>query len=427
MTLHSWRLPALFSSVCLARAAALSVLCLFAVAPVAAAQEWARFRGVNGAGVSDLEIPATWTEADYNWRVELPGIGHSSPVLWGDKIFLTSAVEESAERIAMCVSATDGKILWQKHYPSKVHAKHLRNSFASPTPAVDDRQAYFSWSSPEEYTLLALDHEGNEKWRRNLGPYVSQHSAGPSPMIYGDNVILGNDQDGDSSLVAVDRATGNIQWQTPRTSEAVSYATPCVLKRAGQPEELIFLSGAHGVSGVDPKSGKTNWELDVFDKRTCASPVLVNGLILGSCGSGAGGNYVAAVRPGSVDGATPPSEAWRITDSAPYVPTIVAKGDLAFLWSDKGVVMCVKATQEAGKVLWKQRVGGNFSGSPIIVGDKVMAIAEDGEVVVLAAAEEYKLLAKNPLGEDSRSTPSVAGGKLYLRTYKHLISLGGKK
>jgi outer membrane protein assembly factor BamB len=396
-------------------------------AGIAHSQEWSRFRGVNGAGVSDANIPAAWTEADYNWKAELPGIGHSSPVLWGDKIFLTSALEDTAERIAMCLSAKDGKLLWQKHYPSKVHPKHLRNSFASPTPAADDRQAYFAWSSPDEYTFLALDHDGNEKWKLNLGPYVSQHSAGPSPMIYGDNVILGNDQDGDSSLVAVDRETGNIQWQTPRTSREVSYATPCVLKRDGRPEELIFLSGAHGVSGVDPKTGKTNWEIDVFDKRTCASPVLVNGLILGSCGSGAGGNYVAAVKPGSADGTTPAAEAWRITDSAPYVPTIVAKGDLAFLWSDKGVVMCVKATPESGKVLWKQRVGGNFSGSPIIVGDKLMAIAEDGEVVVLAVAEEYKLLAKNPLGEDSRSTPSVADGRLYLRTYKHLISLGGKK
>lgn len=412
-----------------ARQLLLTGFCLFvwSAATITHGQEWTRFRGANGTGVSDANIPATWTEDDYNWKVELPGIGHSSPVLWGDKIFLTSALEETAERIAMCVSAKDGKILWQKHYPSKVHPKHLRNSFASPTPAVDDHQAYFAWSSPEEYTFLALDHEGNEKWKLNLGPYVSQHSAGPSPMIYGKMVVLGNDQDGDSSLVAVDRATGNIEWQTPRTSEFVSYATPCVLKRDGQPEELIFLSGAHGVSGVDPKTGKTDWEIDVFDKRTCASPVLVGGLILGSCGSGAGGNYVAAVKPGSADGKTPPAEAWRITDSAPYVPTIVAKGDLAFLWSDKGVAMCVKVTPEDGKVLWKQRVGGNFSGSPIIAGDKLLAIAEDGEVVVLAAAEEYKLLGKNPLGEDSRSTPSVAGGRLYLRTYKHLISLGGKK
>ncbi len=405
---------------CLASAALL--------ASTAAAQDWTRFRGPNGAGVSEATtIPATWTEKDYNWRADLPGIGHSSPVLWGDRIFLTSAMEDSGERIAMCLSTADGRILWERRYKSAVHPKHLRNSFATPSPAADENCAYFAWSTPDEYTLLALDHQGVEKWKLNLGPYVSQHSAGPSPIVYQDMVILGNDQDGESSLVAVDRASGTIRWQTPRNSEFVSYATPCVLKQQGQAEELIFLSGAHGVSGIDPKTGKTNWELDVFDKRTCASPLLVNGLVLGSCGSGAGGNYVAAIRPGTPDHSVAPQEAWRITDSAPYVPTMVANKDLVFLWSDKGVVLCVRAGADAGEVLWKQRVGGNYSGSPIRVSNRLYAIAEDGEVVVLSASENYELLGRCPLGEDSRSTPTVADGRMYLRTYSHLISLGGKK
>ncbi|MBI2825600.1 MAG: PQQ-binding-like beta-propeller repeat protein [Planctomycetia bacterium] len=406
--------------------ASLTAVGLSVPALPAAAQEWTRFRGPNGAGISAATtVPATWTEKDYNWQVELPGIGHSSPVLWGDRIFLTSANEETGERTAVCLSTADGHVLWQRQYASKIHPKHLRNSFASPTPAVDERQVYFSWSTPDEYTLLALDHDGNEKWKLNLGPYVSQHSAGPSPIIYQDMVILGNDQDGASSLVSVDRANGQLRWQTPRQSQFVSYATPCVLKRDGLAEELIFLSGAHGVSGVDPKTGKTRWEISVFDKRTVASPVLAGGLVLGSCGSGAGGNYVAAVRPGTPDGSVAPEEVWRITDSAPYVPTMVAKGDLVFLWSDKGVASCVQAAD--GKVLWKQRVGGNYSGSPVCAGDRLYCIGEDGVVVVLAASEKYELLGRNPLGEDSRSTPTVADGRMYLRTYSHLTSIGGKK
>jgi len=389
------------------------------------AQEWTRFRGPNGTGISDAKtIPTTWTEQDYNWRVELPGIGHSSPVLWGDKIFLTSAIEDTAERILLCLNAADGRIMWERRYPSEVHEKHLRNSFATPSPACDDEHAYFSWSTPQEYSLAAISHDGHEKWKLNLGPYTSQHSAGPSPIVYQDLLILGNDQDAESSLLAFDRHTGKLRWQTPRQHEFVSYATPCVLTRDGVPDEFVFLSGAHGVSGIDPKTGKTDWELDVFDKRTCASPVLVGGLIWGCCGSGGGGNYVSAVRPGTPDGAIKPQEVWKITDSAPYVPTIIGKGDLVFLWSDKGVVSCVKAS--TGQVLWKQRVGGNFSGSPVCVNDRLYCIAEDGEVVVLAADEQYELIARNPLGEDSRSTPSVAGGRMYLRTYSHLISIGGK-
>ncbi len=389
------------------------------------AQEWTRYRGPNGTGLADApNIPSSWTEADYNWKAPLPGVGHSSPVHWGDRIFLTSAVDETAERILLCLSAIDGRILWERHFPSTVHQKHLRNSFATPSATCDAEHAYFVWSTPDEYTLLATDHDGNEKWKLDLGPYTSMHSAGPSPIVYEDLLILGNDQDGESSLLAFDRHTGKERWNIKRTAEAVSYATPCVLSRPGIPDELIFLSGAHGVSGHDPKTGKTNWEIDVFDKRTCASPVLAGGLIWGSCGSGGGGNYVAAVRPGTPDGSIKPQEVWKLTDSAPYVPTMIGKGDLVFLWSDKGVVECVKTS--TGEVLWKQRVGGNFSGSPICIGDRLFCIAEDGEVVVLSATDQYELLAKNPLGEDSRATPSVAGGRLYLRTYSHLISVGGK-
>ena len=324
-------------------------------------QEWTRFRGPNGTGISDAKtVPTLWTEKDYNWHVELPGIGHSSPVLWGDRVFLASAVEDTAERILMCVSATDGRILWEKRYPSEVHEKHLRNSFATPSPACDEAHAYFAWSTPAEYTLVALSHDGQEKWKLNLGPYTSQHSAGPSPIVYEDLLVLGNDQDGESSLLAFDRMTGKLRWQTPRQHEFVSYATPCVLAREGMPNELIFLSGAHGVSGIDPKTGKTNWEIDAFDKRTCTSPVLADGLIWGSCGSGGGGNYVAAVRPGTPDGSIKPQEVWKITDSAPYVPTMIGKGDLVFMWSDKGVAACVKAS--TGQILWKQRSRREFLG-----------------------------------------------------------------
>ena len=401
------------------------VFCVL-VGPAAPAQEWTRFRGPNGGGLGEAAaLPTSWTEQDYNWRIELPGIGHSSPVLWGKRIFLTSAIEETAERILLCLDADSGKILWQRRYDSTVHPKHLRNSFATPSPTCDEHHAYFVWSTPDAYTLVATDHDGHEKWKIDLGPYAAQHSAGPSPIVYGDLIVLGNDQDAESSLVAFDRMTGDLRWQTPRKTEFVSYATPCVLRREGLPDELIFLSGAHGVSGIDPKSGKTNWELDVFDKRTCASPVIAGGLIWGSCGSGAGGNYVVAVRPGSPDGTVKPQEIWKITDAAPYVPTMVAKGNLVFLWSDKGLVSCYSAT--TGQPVWKQqRVGSNFSGSPVCVGDHLYCIAENGDVVVIAASEQYEMVSRNPLGEDSRSTPAVAGGRMYLRTYSHLVSIGGK-
>ncbi|HEX4129808.1 MAG TPA: PQQ-binding-like beta-propeller repeat protein [Pirellulales bacterium] len=401
-----------------------------ALVPSLHGQEWTRFRGPNGQGVSTAKgIPVKWTESDYNWKAALPGIGHSSPVLWGGKVFLTSAMNETAERIVLCLDSATGDILWERRYPSSVHAKHLKNSFASATPAVDKEHVYTCWSAPDEYIVLALDHDGREAWRVDLGPVVSQHSTGSSPIVYDGMVVIGNDQDGPikenpnegvSFLVALDCRDGRQHWRTPRENAVVSYSTPCVFRpKQGKPQ-LIFNSQAHGITSIDPATGKVNWELGVFDKRSVSSPIVAAGLIFGTTGSGGGGSYVAAVRPGPQ-----PELAYKITSMAPYVPTLVANDKLLFLWSDKGIVSCVDV--QTGEGIWRERVGGNYSGSPVIVDGKLYCIAEDGTVAVLAAGPEYKQLGENPLGEASHSTPAVADGRMYLRTYSHLISVGGKK
>lgn len=398
----------------------------------AAAQEWTRYRGPNGTGVSETKgIPTQWTEADYRWKSKLPGVGHSSPVLWGNTIFLTSADEESASRYVVALDADSGKVKWQRVYPSKVHTKHLRNSFASPTAAVDAERVYLSWSEPEMYTLMALTHDGKDAWNLDLGPYVSQHSAGPSPMLVDDLVILCNEQDGAmkgendkvgvSNIIAVSAKDGKERWRSDRKSVIVSYSTPCVYQPPGQPRVLLFNSQGHGVTGVDPQNGQTLWECpDVLSKRSVSSPVFWNDLVFATCGSGGGGGYVAAVRSGKNS-----EIVYKIADAAPYVPSLLVKGNRLFMWSDKGIVSCVDPAD--GRVLWKERVGNNFSGSPICIGDNLYCIAEDGEVFVVGAKDEYQLVAKNPLGEDSRSTPAVAGGRLYLRTYSHLIAIDAKK
>lgn len=396
----------------------------------AAEGEWTRFRGPNGTGLSDAQgIPTTWTNSDYNWVATLPGVGHSSPVIWGHRVFLLSSVEATAERMVICVDTETGKILWERHYPSSVHNKHLLNSFASATPAVDKDHVYCSWSSPEEYTVLALDHTGRDVWRVNLGPVVSQHSTAASPVVFDGMVILGNDQDGPikenpnegvSFLVALDCKDGHERWRTKRENAVVSYSTPCERKLPGGKVELIFNSQAHGITAIDPYTGKVNWELGVIDKRAVSSPVMAAGLIFGSTGSGGGGNYVAAVKPGN-----PPELAYKITKMAPYVPTLLAKDNLLFMWGDAGVVSCADAA--TGDVIWRERCNGKYSGSPICVRDHIYCLADDGTVVVIKASREFELVARIPLGEEARSTPAVANGRLYLRTVSHLYSVGGKK
>jgi outer membrane protein assembly factor BamB len=406
------------------------VCALAMVLPLAAnrasAQEWTRFRGPNGTGLSDAKsVPTTWTENDFNWRVELPGGGHSSPVIWKDRIFLTAANHESAQRQVLCLSTIDGSILWKREYASTVHPKHNLNSFASPTPTVDQDRVYVAWSAPEEYSLLAFSHDGEELWHADLGPYDSQHSCGTSPILFEDYVILGNDQDGASSLYAVDRASGQIVWNVPRKNTNVAYSTPCIYEPVGETPELIFNSNAHGITAINPANGQTIWEVGgCFDKRSVSSPIIAGGLIFGSCGSGGGGNYAVAVTPGSRANPSAAKLAYKLDKSAPYVPTPIALGRLLFLWSDGGVATCVDAP--TGETLWQQRVGGTYYGSPVCVDGRIYCLSTDGEAVVIAAKAEFEDLARNPVLEFSHSTPAIAAGVMYIRTFTHLISVGGK-
>lgn len=408
-----------------------SLLASSMVGPLVSAQEWTRFRGPNGAGESETQgIPATWTDADYHWKIALPGVGHSSPVLWGDKIFLLSADPKSASRFMLCVGADDGKLLWKREYPGVPHHLHVRSSYASCTPAVDAEHAYVAWSDPEHTLLVAVDHSGNEAWSLDLGPWVSQHGFGTSPIVYDDLVVIGCTQEPskradmaepkESFVVAVEKKTGKIRWRTERGIDTTSYSVPCVRKNDKGVDELVFCSTAEGFFALDPKTGHENWSLKAFTMRTVSSPVLAGGLLFGTTGSGGGGNYVVALRPGSN-----PEVAYEIKKEAPYVPTPVAHGELLFLWSDKGIVTCVNAA--TGKQVWQKRVGGaGYSGSPVRVDDKLYCVDEAGVVVVLSAGNEFQELGRINLNEECRSTPAIAGGRMYLRTVSHLYSLGGK-
>ncbi|MEX2173970.1 MAG: PQQ-binding-like beta-propeller repeat protein [Pirellulaceae bacterium] len=413
------------------------LICAFALVaslcavPAASGQEWTRFRGPNGTGESEATtIPASWTAADLNWKVELPGIGHSSPVLWGDKIFLISAEPKVATRYVLCLSAADGQQVWRRDYPGVNHHLHVRSSFASCTPAVDADRVYVAWSDPEHTRLFAFDHEGNEAWNLDLGPWVSQHGFGTSPMLYGDLVIItcsqesskrpGTPEPEQSFMLAVDKATGKIRWRTERKIDTTSYSVPMVRKNEAGQDELLCCSTGDGMFALDPKTGKENWSLPVFSMRTVSSPQIAGGLVFGSTGSGGGGNYVVALKPGPQA-----EEAYRITEQAPYVPTLLTHGGLVFLWADKsGVVTCISAAD--GHEVWQKRVGGAYSGSPVRVGDKMFCVDEAGTVVCLAAGPEFKELGRTPLGEECRTTPAIAGGRMYIRTISHLHSVGGK-
>jgi outer membrane protein assembly factor BamB len=390
--------------------------------PTTLAADWPRFRGPNGAGEIDgLKLPVPWTPQSFSWQLRLPGNGHSSPVVYGERMFITSADPESATQILWALRASDGKLLWERRYPSKVHRLHQFNSFASSTPALDEKRIFWAWATPEQLTLVALDQlSGEELWRVSLGPFISEHGFGASPVVVGKLVILANEQDGQSFIVAVDATSGRIQWQTPRRSIKTAYSTPCLLHPPGGTAQLVLASWAHGVYALELETGKPLWECPVFRHRVVSSPCIVEDVIVASCGEGGVGRQLVLIRP-PVEVGQQPQVLLELERDVPYVPTAVRRGPLAFLWSDRGVVSCLDVTSQT--LVWKERVGGQYFASPLRVGDHLVNISRQGEVVILEAGPKFHMVTQFSLQEGTHATPAVAGQTMYVRTFSHVFAL----
>lgn len=394
------------------------------------AQEWTRFRGPNGSGIGSAPtLPVKWTEKDFNWKVPIPGAGNSSPVLWGEKIFLTSGDTKTGQRLVLCLNAADGKTLWTRRFDSAAYKSHLRNGIATATPAVDQERVYISWATPQQYTVMALDHAGQDVWTADLGPYKSQHGFGSSPIVYEDLLIAPNDQDDGGSLVALDKTTGKMKWQLPRQPKNATYSTPCVYQHGDGPPVLIFTNWQHGITAVEPKTGKVAWELSVFEttkpERAVASPVVAGDLILGTCGFVTAQKHFVAVRPGDPAKGAKPQEVWRMEKMVSYLPSPLVKGDRIYLCSEQGIASCLELA--SGKIVWQERVPGSYAGSPVCAGEHIYCTSLDGDVLVLKAADKFETVARNALGEGTQSTPAIANGRIYFRTTGHLIALGGPR
>ena len=388
---------------------------------------WPRFRGPAGLGhAEDPGFPSEFELKDAAWKINLSGVGHSSPVVWEDGVYITSEAE-GGTRLITRFQLSDGKPVWTHIDQFEAHRQHDLNSFAAATPALDEHGVYLVWTDGEKLVGLALDHEGETLWERELGPYRAQHGSGASPVVHDGVLLVVGDheiEEETSYLLGLDCKTGEEVWRRERTSARASYATPFVRESSDGEARAIFASTAHGMTCLDPSNGEMIWEVDgIFQQRCVGSPVFVGDVLFCSAGSGGGGKESIALRVPS-DGSAPKAEpVWKLTRSLPYVPTGVVKDGLLFLWSDGGIVSCVRGTD--GEVLWRERVEGRFFGSPICVGERLFAQSMDGELVVLQASSEFKLLGRVDLGHPSQATPAVAGETLLLRTEKTLMAIRG--
>jgi len=407
----------------------LVVLAIVSSAEPTSAASWPRFRGPNGTGIAtDKDIPVQWTDKDgVLWKTPIPGLGNSSPIVWNDRVFLQSATGDGKQRLLLCLKAADGRILWSQPVPgSKAHI-NPKNSLASSTCATDGERVYTMFWDGTNVSVDAFNFEGKHLWKCDLGRFSSQHGPGTSPIVYADKVIIANDQDGAATVYALDARDGKIAWQAPRHPFRACYSVPFLLEKPGQPAELIVASTA-GITSYDPNNGSEKWSytwtFTGMALRTVASPVYGDGLVFANSGDGSGARHLIAVKVGSKGDVTGTNLAWewKKNQPFPYVPTMLTWERHLYFVGDKGEAGCVVA--QTGDPVWTHKFDTAVTASPVLIDGKIYVVSEDGDVYVYPAATNFKLLAKNSLGEPVSATPAVADNRLFIRGKTHLFCIG---
>lgn len=400
-----------------------------------AADAWPRLRGEAGAGHSTGRLAADWETGAWAWAIDLPGVGHASPVVQDGRVIVASADPATGMRWLTAVRLADGAVVWQIQRPGDAYDAHHYNSLASSTPALDEAGTYWPRQIDGRVVLEALGHDGSSRWQVDLGEFPSQHGFGGSPAARLGLVVLPLESDGPSRVVALDAATGAEAWSLPRETSRTSYSTPLV--RDGTPPLVILSSMTHGVSGVDALTGRLLWERRCLPRRAVSSPVVATKtaagpLALATCGDGGGNNLVVALHlpPADADAATAdpaapvvePSVAWTLDRSvAPYLPAPLVTAEAVYLWNDRGVVCRVEPA--TGRIVWRGRVGGNYFASPVGLRGGVLNVSSDGELVLVADAEEFRVLGTRAIDGVVRATPAAVGDRLLVRTDGRLLAL----
>lgn len=420
----------------------LVVLGLSTANPGEPTKNWERFRGPNGTGVSDdKNVPLVFgPNQNLRWKVAIPGIGNSSPIVWGKSLFLHTASADGKTRSLVCFDIAAGKVRWQKGIPGAPAKIRPDSSLASATPTTDGKSVFVPFWNGKEVVLSAFDFEGNELWSKNLGTFNSQHGAGASPIVYRDVLLLANDMDKDdfttkvpndrpSMLMAFDKRTGKLIWETARVAERACYSAPFLLTRPGRTEPDLVVMSTTAVTGYNVETGTKLWEAKgwqaPFGKgllRTVASPTLV-GDVLCVCGGGDAGRFAVGLDLRALATSDSPPSLWENRKDFPYVPSPVARGEHVYFVNDAGIAGCYHA--RTGKRVWFERLGeSGFHASPLVIDGKIFATSVAGDVFVFAADPTYRLIARNELGETVRATPAVADGRLYVRGERHLYCIG---
>jgi outer membrane protein assembly factor BamB len=391
------------------------------------AEDWPQFRGPTGQGhATERGLPLEWSETrNIVWKTAVPGLGWSSPVVAGGRVWLTTVVESkerrgrvSASLRALAFDVATGRELVNVEVFRLDEAGDInpKNSRASPTPIVDGDRVYVHFGADG---TAALNTSGEILWTTHLR-YESQHGNGGSPTLYRDLLIVNCDGNGgDAYVVALDTATGKTRWKTSRRRPAdQAYSTPLVIT-VGDRDQLIS-AGAYRAAAYDPLTGQEIWRVSYGDGfSNVPRPVFGQGLVF--IATGFQTPTLIAVRPDGKGDVTRTHLAWTITRGAPYTPSPLLVGSDLYYVSDTGVLSLADAT--SGQVLWQQRLGGNYSASPVLADGRIYFQSEEGVTTVIAPGREFRRLATNRLDGATLASMAVSGGSLFIRSESHLYRI----
>ena len=388
-------------------------LALFVSSP-----DWPQFRGPTGQGHSDeRDLPLNWSETtNVRWKVAIPGRGWSSPVVQGDRVWLTTATEEGKSLRALAVDRNSGAILldvelFRLKSPKLTNSK---NSFASPTPIIDGDRVFLHFGA---LGTACITQSGEIVWKTRLEYDNGQHGTGGSPVLYGDLLIISCDGNDAQFVVALDKLTGRVRWKKPREGYQ-AYTTPLIVSLPSG--DQVISPGAFRAVAYEPRTGKELWQVTYGEGfSNVPTPVYGAGLVF-IC-TGFQQASLLAVRLDGRGDVTKSKVVWKLDRGVPLTPSPLLVGDELYFVSDNGIATCVNA--KTGKEYWRARLGGNHSASPIYADGRIYFLSEEGESMVVAPGQQFKHLATNQIEGRTLASMAVAGGSIFVRSETHLYRI----
>lgn len=399
------------------------------IASLVSAENWTRFRGPNGQGISsEVDLPVTWSATkNIEWKTSIPGKGWSSPIVYKDRIYLTTATEDGVSCHIVCVDRRNGTVSWDKEvHRQKTGPMRRQNSFATPTPVTDGKRIYAVFY---DGTIVAVDLAGNLVWKSQEMKFFSLHGLGASPILANGQLIMPFDgsskEEGklgwkipwkNAVILSLDAETGSVRWKGKRGESRVGHVTPILV----DDESQVVTAGGDRVQGFDVKTGKRIWSIYSQGEGVTPSPVVGEGLIFTSSGFEA--PTTRAIKLGGQGDITKSHIAWEQTKGVSALASLLYVKPYVYSITRDNILHCLKAS--SGDIVWMKRLEGVHSASPVYADGKIYVLSEDGVTLVLRPGSEYDEIASNDLEETCLASMAVSNGQFFIRSAEHLFCIG---